>query len=109
MAIIQLVIAILATYRIANLLPDDDGPFFVFKRIRIYVSHKAMNENDDLGFWAMIEDGINCAHCCGLYAAMFVSLFVLWQNYYANVFLLIFAVAGGQSLTKSLANRLEGG
>ena len=98
MGIIQLVIAILATYRLAHLLPYDDGPFFVFKRIRLFFSAKMIDENDELGFWAMIDDGISCAHCCGLYAAILTTALVLWQNYYGNVFLLIFAVAGGQSL-----------
>jgi hypothetical protein len=98
MAIIQFLIAILATYRIAHLLPEDEGPFFIFTRIRSSVGTKAMMENNELGFWANVDSGVNCVYCCGLYAAILVSLLILWQNYYGNVFLLIFAIAGGQSL-----------
>lgn len=98
MELFQFIVAILATYRLAQLLPEDDGPLFVFTRLRSFVTTKAMSENDDIGVWANIDSGINCAYCCGLYAAILVSLLVLWQNYYANVFLLIFAIAGGQSL-----------
>ena len=98
MALIQLLIAILATYRLAHLLPEDDGPFFVFTRIRSFVDDKAMNENNVLGFWGNIDAGINCAYCCGLYAAIICTILALWENYYTNVFLLILAIAGGQSL-----------
>jgi hypothetical protein len=98
MAIIQFLIAILATYRLAHLLPEDEGPFFIFTRIRLFIGTKAMMENNELGFWANVDSGINCVYCCGLYAAMLVSLLILWQNYYGNIFLLIFAIAGSQSL-----------
>ncbi len=105
MAITQFIIAVLATYRLANLLPEDDGPFFIFKRIRIFTGTKAVNENEELGFWNMIDSAVNCAHCCGLYVAILVSLVILWQNNYANIFLLIFAIAGGQSLLKELMDK----
>jgi hypothetical protein len=98
MAIIQIVIAILATYRLAHLLPEDEGPFFIFTRLRSFTGTKAMMENDPLGRWASLDNGINCAYCCGLYAAALMAILVLWQNYYGNIFLLIFAIAGGQSL-----------
>jgi hypothetical protein len=98
MAIIQFLIAILATYRMAQILPEEDGPFFVFTRIRSFISTKRMMENEDLGFWAAIDEWASCPYCQGIYMALLVSLLILWQNYYGNVFLLIFAIAGGQSL-----------
>jgi hypothetical protein len=97
MALISLVTAILATYRLAHLLPEDDGPFFIFTRIRLFVSTKTMNENNEMGFWANVDSGINCVYCCGLYAAMLVGGLVVWNNFYGNLFLLVFAIAGGQS------------
>jgi hypothetical protein len=57
-----------------------------------------MMENEDLGFWAAIDEWASCPYCQGIYMALLVSLLILWQNYYGNVFLLIFAIAGGQSL-----------
>ena len=98
MALMSFVIAILATYRIAHLLPEDDGPFFVFRRIRSFTANKMVMENDEMGFWYMVDEGINCAYCCGLYAAILSGLLVALNNYYGNLFLLIFAIAGGQSL-----------
>jgi hypothetical protein len=103
MAIIQLITAILACYRLAQLLPDDDGPFFVFTRIRSFVATKAMQENDDLGHWANLDAGINCVYCCGLYAAFLVAFLVVWNNYYGNLFLLVMAIAGGQTLTQKVS------
>lgn len=105
MAIIQLITAILVCYRLAHLLPEDDGPFFVFTRIRSFTAGKTMNENDDLGFWASIDSGINCVYCCGLYAAILVGFLMIWQNYYGNLFLLIFAIAGGQSLLQKFGDK----
>lgn len=105
MAITQFVIAILAIYRLAHLLPEDEGPFFIFTRIRNFTATKAMNENDPLGFWANIDSGINCVYCCGLYAAMAVTGLILWQNYYGNIILLVFAVAGGQSLLQKWSDK----
>jgi hypothetical protein len=105
MTLLELVIAILAAYRLARLLPKDDGPLFIFTRIRSFTGGKAMMENDPLGRWASLDEGINCAYCCGLYAAVLVALLVLWQNYYGNVFLLIFAIAGGQSLLQEWSDK----
>lgn len=105
MVLIQLLIAILATYRLAHLLPRDDGPLFIFTRIRAHISTKAIMENNTLGFWANVDTWAECPYCQGLYAAIFVSLLVLWQNYYGNVFLFIFAIAGGQSLLQEWSEK----
>lgn len=104
MALIQLAVAILATYRLSQILPYDEGPLFIFTRMRSFVATKAVNENEELGFWANVDSGINCVYCVGLYVAILVTLLVLWQNYCANVFLFIFAFAGGQSLLQKMSN-----
>jgi hypothetical protein len=105
MAIIQLLTAILATYRLAHLLPEDEGPLFIFTRIRSFVGTKALMENNPLGRWASLDSGINCAYCCGLYAAALVGLLSSRKNRYGNVFLLIFAIAGGQSLLQKWSEK----
>lgn len=102
MAIVTLTVAILATYRIAHLLSEDDGPFYIFVRIRSLTANKALGESDVLGFWHMLDDGINCPYCLGLYAAILTGSLVALNNYYGNIFLLIFAIAGGQSLLQNM-------
>lgn len=105
MALEQLVIAALATYRLAVLLPEDEGPFFIFARIRNYTGTKAMMENDPLGHWANLDSGIRCAYCCGLYAAILTAILTRRQKKYSNIFLLIFAIAGAQSLLQKWGER----
>lgn len=131
MAIVTLIIAILATYRIAHLFSEDDGPFYVFTRIRNYLREKAVlsyckvnsykdeameitfyeyevtndmllsGENKDFGIWINFYTGINCPYCVGLYAAILTGSLVALNNYYGNLFLLVFAIAGGQSLLQN--------
>lgn len=98
MVLIQFVVAILATYRLAHFLPEDDGPFFIFTRIRSFFAAKAMNENDALGIWNNIDGGINCIYCCGLYAAIFCVVLSKKKWKLGDWLLLILAIAGGQSL-----------
>lgn len=128
-------IAILATYRIAHLLPEDDGPFFIFTRIRNFAKEKATisycvensvqdesielvfepyevteemllsDSNQDLGKWINLYKGINCVYCCGLYAAILCGLLAIWNNYYGNIFLFIFALAGAQSFLQKVSSR----
>jgi len=105
METIELLTIILATYRIARLFPKDDGPFFVFKRIRSYLMSKMVAENEELGRWANLSEGIECVYCMGLYSAIFCSLIMLWNNFYGNLFLLIMAIAGGQSLLEKLGEK----
>lgn len=105
MAFISFLTAILATYRLARLLPYDDGPFFVFGRIRDYIEQKAMEEGNRLGRWANLYAFVTCPYCCGLYAAFFVAALVFWNNFYGNLFILILAIAGGQSFLQSLGGK----
>lgn len=101
----KLLIAILATYRLAHLLPKDDGPLFVFTRIRTYISTKAMNENDELGLWANVDKWILCPYCQGLYAAILVLWLSEKKTKKASLLLLIFAIAGGQSLLQKWSEK----
>lgn len=105
MELYQIIIAILATYRLSQLLPEDDGPLFIFTRLRGYTARKAEKSGDPLGLWSNIDSGINCVYCCGLYAALLVVALVMTQNFYANLFLLWFAIAGGQTLIERLSKR----
>lgn len=142
MELYQIIIAILATYRLSQLLPEDDGPLFIFTRLRGYTlrkrgiaearnplviriavkflrflpennrirlfierKHDEAGGRNPLGVWTNIDEGINCVYCCGLYAALLVVALVMTQNFYANLFLLWFAIAGGQTLIERLSKR----
>lgn len=79
-------IAGLATYRIARMLTEEDGPFSVFLRFR--------NRYTDDRDWFAI--GIRCPYCVGFWVAAFVVLFlvVLGLSRIEHVPLLWPAVAG---------------
>jgi hypothetical protein len=101
----QFLTAILATYRLAHLLPEDDGPFYIFKRVRFFVSSMAVSENDEWGFWQMVDDGTSCVYCCGLYAAILTAILARKKSKFGDLFLLIFAIAGGQSLLQRISDK----
>ncbi len=105
MVLRQLLIVILATYRLSRLLPKDDGPLFVFTRIRLYIGTKALSENDVMGFWASIDKWAECPYCQGLYAAILVAILSKKEWKFGDWFLLIFAIAGGQSLLQEWSEK----
>ncbi len=112
---IRLIIAALAVYRLARLFSRDDGPFFVFKRIRLYTDKKAQleqvrlrdkfeDENDErilLGFWSSVNEGLFCPFCMGLYMAILCGALLFWATLPGDAFLIIFALAGAQVLLQS--------
>ncbi len=118
--IFNFVIAALATYRLAHLLPYDDGPFFIFKRLRLWVDNKAVDEQlkrietsgliaeEDwirLGFWSSMNELITCPYCQGLYAAILCGALVSFPTLYGNLFLIIMAIAGSQSLIQKWSEK----
>ncbi len=99
--ILRFALAILATFRIARLLPDDDGPLYIFQRMRLFAEKKVEKEHEKgiaLGAWSSIYDGITCPYCLGLYVAILGVVLLIYPTFYGDVLLLVFALAGGQSL-----------
>jgi hypothetical protein len=102
-------IAVLATFRIAHLLPDDDGPLYVFQRIRLFVDRQADKERAKgvpLGFWQNVYDGITCAYCQGLYAAVLCAILLIYPTVYGDVFLFALALAGAQTMLQKWEEKL---
>lgn len=91
-------LAILATFRIARLLPLDDGPLYIFERVRMLASKKVVAEQNELGFWHNLNDAILCPYCQGLYLAIACAILLFIPTIYGDVLLVIFALAGAQSL-----------
>lgn len=90
--------AVLATFRIARLLPLDDGPLYIFERIRTFASKKAGSERSELGFWHNFNDAVTCPYCQGLYLASLIVVFLKSKRKFADAFLLVFALAGAQTI-----------
>jgi hypothetical protein len=103
---IRLTITALAIYRLSQLFSEDDGPGFIFKRLRAWTDRKAKVQQDagqPFGLWCNLDEGINCPFCVGIYMAVGCALFLLWDNYWTDLFLLIFGLAGAQSLLQRIA------
>ena len=104
--LIRLAITVLAIYRLSHLFSEDDGPGFIFKRLRAWTDWKAKVQQDvgkPLGFWCNLDEGINCLFCTGIYMTIGCTLLLLWGNYWADLFLLVFGLAGAQSFLQRIA------
>lgn len=102
---LDLLIAVLATYRIAQLIAIDEGPspnnkVGVFMKLRIKCGAYDLREDGQAK--TNIGRGISCVHCVGVYVALPVALVVAGFEWYTLVYWL--AVAGGSSFLWSLTN-----
>lgn len=107
---LRLILAILTTYRLARLIARDDGPFFIFKRIRYWVKDKAWHEagepmpfDDDtmndryFGNWYSLSEGLSCPYCLGVWFSLPLLALLVWPSYYGDLFLLLMAISGAQA------------
>ena len=106
MEIMRLLLAMFAVYRLAILLSEDDGPMFIFKRLRDFTGYKAgaqMLRGSEYGGWISLNEGLACVFCVGLYMSPLCAALVIYPTFAGDIFLLIFALAGAQSLLQRLA------
>jgi hypothetical protein len=100
-----LVLAVLATYRIARMLAMEEGPFGLFDRVRARI-------DPDQETW--LGRGLNCPLCIGFWVALLFTvllwyqsgLLIGWTLVHHSEFLLVwFALAGAQELAHLWAER----
>lgn len=104
----RIILAALAVYRLAFMLREDDGPLFIFRRLRAFTDRKRKEEQEcgqEAGLWAGLDEGIRCPYCCGVWAAALCAVLVLWPTPPGDVFLLWLGLAGAQSLLESRSDR----
>lgn len=97
----RILLAILATYRLAQLIYFDDGPLFVFARLRDWSDRLAKEEQDDgikRGVMSSVTDGLHCPYCTGVWAAIICAILVKYPSGIGDFFLYLLAIAGGQSI-----------
>ena len=97
-------LAALATYRLAELVALDEGPFRFFARIRAWAGcHPSDLIRENLG------ELLHCPYCLGVWFGLFCSLLALWPTLGGDLILAAFGLAGVQSaLTGLRASREEG-
>lgn len=120
LSLIRIVITILAVYRLALLFSRDDGPLFIFKRIRLYSDKKTTLEQGKLrdefedgefedeekillGPWSNFNEGIFCPMCVGLYMSVLCVFLLFLPTIPGDIFLGIFGVAGGQTFLQKVS------
>lgn len=111
--VIKLVLASFATYRLAQLITLDSGPFFIFRRIRVYAARKNLQETERedkrkeadpnyktnrYGFWSGTAKGITCPFCMGVWAAFLCAILIMFPSLIGDLFLVGFGLAGIQSV-----------
>jgi hypothetical protein len=74
---IQLIIYALATWRIASLLVNEDGPWEIFRKIRINIAGIGY---DGFGRVSMVPDNLlagilSCVWCCSVWIGTFMAIF----------------------------------
>ena len=117
---LRLILAILTCYRLSRMLALDDGPLFVFKRVRYWAKDKQWHEArkshaiilhsdrdetiDDrhFGKWHNLAEGITCPYCIGIWLSLPLLALLLWPTQGGDLFLLLMAISGGQAFLQRL-------
>lgn len=99
---VRLLLAVLATYRLASLLAREEGPFSVFDRLRAYLGAYDYDENGmPETAWGR---GISCVFCVGVYMAGLLLFLVYLPTLTGDILLTWLGIAGGQVFLERLTN-----
>jgi hypothetical protein len=99
---VTILLAILACYRVSELIAIDDGPYKVFSRLRQGLGRRAALEQrwNKEGVWSNLAELVQCPYCIGVWVA---ALFALLLAGDVKEFLLMWlGIAGGQSVLQGL-------
>ena len=91
----EIVLAAFATYRLANLVVEESGPFRIFALLRERITTKAMMTKHEP--WESLHGVITCRLCAGVWVAALCAVLVTVDHVGGNLFLLIFGLAGAQA------------
>ncbi len=113
---LRLLLAVFTLYRLARMLALDDGPFFIFKRVRYWVKDKAWLEADrelgvtygsaisdrHFGKWHNLAEGITCPFCIGIWLSLPLFTLLVWPTQTGDMFLLLVGLSGAQAFLQTL-------
>ena len=91
----EIILAALATYRLANMLVEDDGPFRVLAILRERIAGRAVTTKREP--WMSLLGLVTCRLCVGVWMAALCGGLVLADTMAGNAFLLVFGLAGAQA------------
>jgi hypothetical protein len=101
--VLRIVLAILADYRLSELLAIDDGPGHMFRRLREWAGRKAA-ENSNKGIWVSLAELVTCPFCLGIWLAGFFTILIVFPSVLGDVLIILLAIAGGQTYLESTSN-----
>lgn len=93
--LVEVGLAILACYRLSQLLAIDDGPYNVFLEWRKWLGRRANGST----FWHNVAEMFHCPFCLGVWFAFPLALLID-----GNFLLLWLGIAGGQAFLEELRN-----
>lgn len=92
--LVELVACILAAFRLARLVTEEEGPGGMFTQLRAGLG--AYDYGQDGQPQTNLGRGISCPHCVGVWAA--ALMVAVWRVSWLHPVVLWLAVAGGQSV-----------
>ena len=95
MIFLRIFLAIIACYRLAELLKYDEGPYDIITNFRGFIGIRAASGSK---FYTEVTKAIHCLHCSGLWFALPLTVLALFPTLLGDVFLVLVGIAGGQSL-----------
>jgi hypothetical protein len=98
---LRLLLAVLSTYRLAQLIAVDNGPYDIFLGIRAFFGRRA-TINGSLRAIALL---VSCPYCMGIWISPFCAALAISDNYVADVILIVLGIAGAQTALESFTNR----
>lgn len=92
---LRVLVGVLACYRLTQLVTIDDGPFDMFKRLRIVAG--VYDRGPKGQPQRMLGKLYGCPWCMGVWVAVVITYFVLNSFLVSDILMLILAIAGGQA------------
>ena len=103
---VMLIAAILATFKLGEIVVIETGPYGIFERFRATVGKSASKVTPGKRtFVTEFAALIHCPYCVGVWTSLLLVLLIAFRSIPGDVFILFMAIAGGQSLLQTLSAR----
>ena len=108
--VLRFILAGLACFRLSELIPIENGPFHIFIRLRCWLDNKERFEIYPIWkseLWATLKDLAYCPFCQGVWYAILLTVFLFFPTWITDFILVVFAIAGVQTILEMVINRDE--
>lgn len=104
---VELLILVLATWRITSLVVEESGPWFIFERFRHLVGVRVDKTYPNLKYGRNeFARGLLCFYCSSLWVGVLLSLLYILDSSSVVVLLLPFSLSGGSILVSRVLDSL---